>query len=395
MAIIICNISAWQYWRTPPLLRDVEIDVRSAPLPAPMGCGLNSELLNSRKDAREADQKIQSRLLTELKAVVPPVHVMVEDSCGLRPSRFTVPHAIPKLLSPSDTVSLGAGLYVLTPEATLCLMGSSFGSAQLAKMICEACGIFALVPQTERLCCVVNELVESQVLVPETFKYKGIYGYSDSKGIPLGGLDDYGEPLDWIPSFNRRGQITDLWKRPALTNIEHIKACADRLGIGKRNNLRKALEMSANGAASPAEAKAYLMLCSGALNGGESWGRPDLNRRVYFTPEASKLAHQSFCIADMFWPSHKADLEVQGEEYHADDLGFKLETGRNAALESMGHAVAELTYEQMADLDLWDTILPTLAAKTGFGLSRRTSTFLKRREELHFELFGKDFEPCA
>ena len=40
MDAIICDISAWEYWRTPPALRDVEIPVDIARAKKPDGLGL-------------------------------------------------------------------------------------------------------------------------------------------------------------------------------------------------------------------------------------------------------------------------------------------------------------------------------------------------------------------
>ena len=40
MDAIICDISAWEYWRTPPALRNVEIPVDIARAKKPDGLGL-------------------------------------------------------------------------------------------------------------------------------------------------------------------------------------------------------------------------------------------------------------------------------------------------------------------------------------------------------------------
>lgn len=41
-------------------------------------------------------------------------------------------------------------------------------------------------------------------------------------------------------------------------------------------------------------------------------------------------------------------VEVNGEGFHSDDLTFKKETGRTAALESMGYSVVSFTYDQVS-----------------------------------------------
>lgn len=396
MDAVICGLSAWQFWRTPPLLSSGEFDPLFNPTHLCASTGLAASVFKIRSNARPADRLVQSRLFGDLVGVTLPVQVMVPDgSCGMRPTALTVPHRLLPSIPEGGIVDLGNGLGVLSPEATICMLAKTLTHVELAKLILEACGIFTLVPQTGRVKHLVNELSSQGVLTRERCGRDGIFGYSDAAGNPLGTLDAFGDDLPWTPSFDRSGRVTDLWKRTPLTSIEAIEAYARRIGFDGNDTLKRALAMSANGSASPAEAKAYLLLCSGAWNGGESFGEPSLNRRVVYTPEASALAGGRFCVADILWAGTKRDLEIQSEEYHADDLGYREASGRTSALENMGYTVAELTYQQMADLELFDAVLPTLAKKLGFELRERSVAFLRRRAKLHAALFCKPYEPCV
>lgn len=394
---IISGISAWQYWRTPPVLRDVEIDEQSALAPAPLGAGLDSTLICPRANAREIDREVCGRVLTDLKGVSLPLHVMVEEgSRGIRPDGLTIAHRLPKNLPAGSIVPLGGGVKVLSVEATICSLSHSLDAVQLAKVMCEACGIFTLAPQNERVDLVLRKMRDEKLFSKDSFGQDGIYGFCDETGRPLSFTDDWGNPLPWTPRFDRRDRYTGLWKRPPLTSVEDLELYIDRCGaFGPRHAIWKALGMSANGAASPAEVLAYLLLCSGAWNGGESWGSPDLNRRVIYTRNAAKLAHGSFCIGDMLWAGQKKDLEIQSDSYHADKLGYRFYSGRTAALESMGYTVKELLYEQMADLELFDAALPSLAKDLDMPLQPRSVAFLRRRNELHERLFRAPYEPHA
>lgn len=102
---------------------------------------------------------------------------------------------------------------------------------------------------------------------------------------------------------------------------------------------------------------------------------------------ATRLAHQGHCVADQLYPRTKGILEVNGEAFHSDDLTFKKETGRTAALESMGYRVITFTYDQVADLENYDSIIAQRAETLGMTLANRTTGFLKRRNELHGKLF--------
>lgn len=89
------------------------------------------------------------------------------------------------------------------------------------------------------------------------------------------------------------------------------------------------------------------------------------------------------CVGDMVWEHPRAIIEVNGFEYHADRNGFFIQSGRTAALQSMGYVVLDVNYRQIADLDQFETMLSVFSDMLGFPLHTRTKTFLARREELH------------
>lgn len=394
MATIICDISAWQYARTPPLIRDVEVDPAQAVAPPPHGLGFSRRELRERANASEAERLVRSRILTDLKGLTLPVHVMVDASaCTMHATRFVLPHRVPKGVGLADCIPLGNDLYVLSPELTLLCQGAGRGEIALAKMMYEACGLFSLFP-AGKVGSYVLASMQSQGLL-RSMPSSGVYGYCDGTGRPLGSCDAWGNEIGWVPSIDRSGRVTNLWKRPPLTSVERLHDVAARLGgVRGLSVARRALGLVRNGAASPAEVYCCLLLLSGVWAGGESWGDPDLNRQIFFTPQAQALAGTAFCVGDIVWPDRKRILEVQSELWHADREGFYIKTGRTPALGSMGYEVMEITYRQMADLEQFDAILPFLADHLGFGLQKRTVPFLKRRSKLHAQLFGAPYDCC-
>lgn len=387
--VVICDISAWEYHRTPPMLRDAEVDVArvlsSLPetFPGPV-----------RANAREADLLVRDRLFGELKGLTLPVSVYVDHYSDPRHCSVTRPRALPRSLTRRSLIDLGGGLFVLSPEATMCMQGHRLGRCGLAKIMFEACGIFSTIPDGAVLKLAIGDLVDRGLLAKEAFAGQGIYGFSDTSGTPYGEYAPSGARQEWVPCFDRRGKLTDMWKRPALTSVEKIGEELETLGCpGKNSWKRKALAMVSDGAASPAEVYAHMMLASGVWNGGESWGGAFLNREIVFTPEAATLANATHCYADMLWPEKGSVLEVQGEAFHADEDGFHVVTGRTPALESMGYAVGEITVPQMRNLEVFDTLVETLARKLGMPIQHRSAAFLKRRDLLHEALFGMPFEP--
>lgn len=395
MDIIICDISAWEYWRTPPQLGSIEIPLDELQAALGEASALVRALKSQRSNIRDPERLVAGRLCGELKGLSLPVHVMVGKALGGRCSDLIHIHTVPKHLPSGGVVSLGGGLSVLSPELTLAIHCQQRTVTQIAKMMYEACGIFSLCPSNERIDHVVRKLVSEGVLyrgcVPAS---QGIYGYYDATGTPCSFLDYEGELLPWSPSFDRRDSITDIWSRPPLTTMEQVRGVAANLsGVRGIQEVRRAVKIARDGAASPEEVKAHMLLCSGTWVGGESWGDPMLNMRVDLTLEARALAHRQFCIADFLWKDRLGDLEVNGEAFHADARGFAVESGRRAALESMGYRVVDINHEQMANLELFDTMLPAMAKALGFPLQERTPAFLRRRDALHRELFERPFEP--
>lgn len=398
MDVTICGISAWQYHRTPPIVRDVALGEEAllAALETRDGesaAWVAARALRQRGNARDADRLICGRLLSDLKGVSLPIHVLVGAGSSSHGSRIAVPHRVSQDRLAGRRINLGNGLYVLDVETTLCGLATTLGPVRTSKLTFEACGIFCLAPQTLRVVLAQERLLAAGAIRADLPPWLCIYGFSDERGVPLPHGDDFGRPLPWAPSFDRLGRLTDLWKRSPLTSRDMLEEVASALGVGRQNPLTRALAVTRDGAASPLEVKANLLLCSGSWFGGLSWGSPFLNRRIQLTRQAQALAHASFSVADGLWEDRRSILEVNGEGYHADKNGFRIASGRTAALESMGYSVADITHEQMADLELFDTVLPTLAGKLGFELHVPTVAFLRRREQLHAQLFREPYEP--
>lgn len=394
--VVICDVSAWQYWRTPPQLREGWIDPEALRAALPEGSPDRAVLRPLRSNAREAERLVHERLLGDLKGVSLPVHVMVDEASSRHESDLVAAHRIPKGLPAAGLIDIGNGLKVLSPELAILVQRQARGTLDVAKMMFEACGLFSLAPSNPRIDLVVEDLTSRGLLTKDSYRGLGIYGYSNGAGQPLPAVldksDENGDLL-WLPAFDRAGHITSLWKRSPITSTDELARTIKQLGgIKGLPAARQALALVHDGAASPAEVYANLLLCSGAWHGGESWGSPDLNRQIPYTRTASALAHTGFAVADMLWPQAQADLEIQSETYHADDLGFALLSGRRAALESMGYTVSELSYEQMSDLVLFEAVLPALARQLGQTLQPRTPAFLQRRNLLHRELFYKPYE---
>lgn len=394
--VVISGLSAWEYWRTPPQLRDAWMDpaLLQAWHPNDPQTALLTEPL--RANAREEERLVKNRLLSDLKGISTPVDI-ISNSTARRPSRLIHARRRPVWLEKEDVCDLGNNLYILSPAATMIDLCKRLDTLALAKLMFEACGIFTIPPQNSRIELTINDLCTRGAISAQLSKREGLAAYLDEKGRPCCDYTPDGvEERSWQPVFTRSGTMSDMWKRPPLCTPDQLRESV-RSHANARSIAKAAQAYSAilPGAASPAEVFAILLLCADPSMGGEGWDRPRLNQRIALSKEAANLAHQHSCVADAYWPANKSILEVHGETFHADELGFRLDYGRSAGLESMGFTVAEITYEQLASLERLDTMLPALAKKLGFEPHPKNPSFLKRRSDLHEALFGTPYEPIG
>lgn len=347
-----------------------------------------------RSNARPAEGIIGDRLASDLKGVATPIHVFVGNTQSRRSSPLLAPHRMPAWLHDDDMVDLGGGLAVLSPQATIASLAKGANRFELMLVMFEFAGLYSQFSETARSAATLNELVSQGVITSESQQAQKdhVRAYYDTRGVPVRFTDSHGKSLPWELSFDRFGRPAGLWKRPPLLTSADLVRFANGLheAPGGRT-MRAAAPHVLNGSGSPLETRAAMQLCLPVTSGGEGWSAPFLNRRIDFSPEASDLAHQDYCIADQLWADALVDLEVHGQAFHADKQNFFIATGRKPALESMGFTVIELTYEQLSNLDLYDTIVSALAKKLDVKPAKRTPAFLRRRSKLHEALYGKPF----
>lgn len=223
MDAIICDISAWEYWRTPPALRDVEIPVDIASTKKPDGLGLKWLSEIPRLNIRPLDASIRERLLTDLKGVTKPVHIMLPESTRYS-SDFIVAHRVPRDLPSSCVVDLGNNLGVLSPSYLLVKAPRKTDPIALALAMFEACGIYAVSPTNERMAFAFDllrregGLKENGTLNPDV----KICEYYDADGKRTSFLDSEGEQLPWSICLPSGKMTSNLWKRPPLTTLEQL-----------------------------------------------------------------------------------------------------------------------------------------------------------------------------
>ena len=384
---VICDLSAWAYWSTPPIVRDTDIPLSVAT--SLEGLGMPPRMFSLRRDSSEPEARIRGRLLGDLKGIPLPISVLVGPDAGRRRTRTVAPRKMRIDLSDDDLVDLGAGLYVTSPEATLRHLARRLELGALLMRMYEACGLYAICPGTARARYVVRELVSGGLLDRDVVRsWEHFPAYSEPSGSRVAYADD----APWAPCFKRNGSITDLWKRPPLTRgealLESIERVAAPKGVRGLALARRAAEQVLDGSGSPLESRCAILMFTARELGGEDWPRPHLNRIIELDESGRNLSGQRSCVADALLPSLNAIIEVNGEEYHADEWGFAERSGRLHALEGMGYTVFEVIDDHLRDLDKLDDMMGACAMKLGLPFRPRLSDFVVERDALHRQIFS-------
>lgn len=401
MDTTLFGISALQFHDTPPLALQ-----RMIPMNAPVrdGATIGSSMpeIAPRSSSPADAHVVQRHLLGALKGVGLPVHLVGNrrSPCRnphIRWHRLEIPYA------PCDLQRIADGLYVTTPLRTLLDIARSMTLVQLLRIIYSWCGLYAVSPATARLRLALEQLVDDGLLREgmgrKLFAFHGI----DGRRLPL--LDEHGAPPAWEPCFDKRGNLSDLWKRPPLIDHVELKRYICRLGACDGvARLRRAAELALPGSASPLETTHALLAHLPRKLGGEGLPRPLLNRQIALSPHAARALGQTLCVGDVTWDDGVGGLlpactEVDGVAFHepggvlrelptGEHVAARDDSSRASALESMGFTVISSTFAQMVNVNRWELLMDRIAEALDVERKRQTPAFMRQRARLRDELFG-------
>lgn len=166
----------------------------------------------------------------------------------------------------------------------------------------------------------------------------------------------------------------------------------DFAGVRGCRRLAQAAQLAHGHAASPFEARAGFLLGWAPEFGGEGLGGFTHNEPVELSVPAQRLAHRTRCYCDLFWRGEKSrrplDLECRSRQHHNTGHTYVRDSDRSTALQLDGVDVVEITYAQIADEQSFDALSSLVAQKLGRALPGRTSSFLKRRQEMRGTVLG-------
>lgn len=377
MDTAICGSSAFQYWRTPPI---VEL-LAAGPSDYPGLCrfidedsllGFRNDLISSLPLPRACAEgpawrhagpmlkTIREYQLLLAPAADLPLKVMIDDPKDRRTAGVIKTMLWKGDLPHCSTQQIVEDLEVTTPAFTMLQLAHEASLTETVLMASELCGSYAVFHAPP----VIARQLQSMI---------------DHRRLP--------ELDGWRPCLSAEGKLTDLWSRPALLEPNDLVDMAER--SDSRNGkaaLLKAAELVKPGAASPFETQAGVLLGFPKRLGGEGLGGFAHNEKVSLTPDARLLAQRECCYCDLYWPDG-VDVECQSAQYHDTEGGFLSDSDRTAALKLVGVEVLPLTYAQMRDEGRFDAFILAVEQALGRKPRPKTSRQATASRELRDEVF--------
>ena len=383
MDTIICDISAFLFWRMPPLVRLLalgpEEDGLLCQLVGPERLGLlRREVVEASPFAGLADGGAShahfgdaARALLDVLPLVAafahgPVDVLVSKPSDRRASQLVRPRVWDGGVGESDVVSVAPGLSVVTPAFALQQIAARATTIRTVMLASELCGCFSVYRGPEPVTQFLQEL-------------------SDEGSLPA--------YSGWRAATDNDGRLTGLWLRPRLYTTSLLRRIAENAASPRgRARLVEAASIALEDAASPFEAQAGLLLGLSRRRGGEDMPPFRLNQRVALPPAAARIARQRACYCDIFWAQAASpacaglDVECQSTSHHFGARSSASDADRTTALRLLGIEVVQLTHGVLADPRRFAIFVAALAEHLGVpprpAFAQLTEAQLRLRREL-------------
>lgn len=342
MEEIICDISAFRYYRTPPSV-----------------CTLFGELPIARDQVTRRNLIKQPFVQHVLGA---PLHVLVDDLNECNSAKTIKRHLWTSELPAGAMREIEGDGSFTSPEMTLLLMARWLSAPRLALAMYEFCGAFTVYKPKPALA----ELLKQAGAEHIDFRY------------------------GWQQVRDSKGNLTSLWKRPPLLSLEKLQRFS-RVNAGAcgGRTFKRAAGMVAGMTRSPLEAEAALLLSTSRRLGGYGL-KFETNHPIRLTPSARRIYRHDYCEADIYIESPDGskivDIECQGAAVHAGEAASISDANRTTALESMGISVVQITFQDIRSAERLEIIVQHVAAKLGIAYHEKTEKMNEAERALRKEL---------
>lgn len=289
-----------------------------------------------------------------------PIHILVTKRNDRRRASSVKTHLVQDPLPTGAIIDTPLGVRTCSPLFTLLTMARSVDALELAMVMYELCGNFAVFrpsPAIEEL--LASSSIEQQLL-----------------------------PSDrWRRVLSANGAPSDLWMRQPLIELSELTAYADQCaGMRGRRTFQKAARMVTGVASSPFEAQLSMLLGLPTSQGGKGFPHFTNNQEIILTARARKLHSSTRAYADLFFEGdlshHSLDIECQSSLIHSGTDQALSDTNRATALTSMDIDVLGVTYDQISNIDSFHNLAALIARKIGYRLPKQTPDSQLRESEL-------------
>lgn len=380
METTVCGITAFNYWRIPPIVRLLLLGSDDDPtlqqiISAESLVAFKARALEELNLCRSFfDRSTKGRHIGAtsrgLYWAVPlfaanhtgPIDILVSSRSQCHASSLLRPHLWTGDIPSGGRIHLADDIWMASPELILHQFAAQATISQLVMMGDELCGTFA-------------------VYNPPAFIRDCLQQILNRRGIP--------KLAGWEPLVDSRGQLTDLWSRPALASPQTILRFAQMSDTQRgKARLQKASTLIRENAASPFEVRTGILLGFPRRLGGEGFWDFSFNHRVALSREGRLLAQRQFCMCDLFWEKSNLDLECQSALVHQGERGFLSDSDRSAALSYMGISVLPITYAQLHDAQRFAALVKVIGRLLGTRLRTKTDAQAQLSHELRKKVMG-------
>ena len=377
MDITICDKTALGYWRIPPVVQLLAAAPDADKRLARVLTSYDLELLSANfvavqarfKQKHSGNAGEQYRALMEAVPFLSlcgggPFDVMstrkgdFSESQLAKPRLWSAPLPTAAIRQVTDTID------VTSPEFTLQQLAARESFERTLILATEFCGSFSVFHAPDPIAGILQRLC-------------------DTRKLPrIGG---------WSPCLDGNGRLTDLWSHEPLTCAADLCRLAETSDSPRgRKQLLRVAKLVVDGAASPFEAQAGILLGLPVRLGGAGLNGFTHNHRVDLSREATLIANQATCFCDLYW-DEGLDLECHSRTWHAARDQQLSNFTRETALAFMGIDVIPLTYEQLSSRRQFDAVARILARKLGRQIRDKNAAEQAAEARLRDAVLGFDW----
>lgn len=377
MEITLCDISAFQYWRIPPIVKLLAVapeddstlrrlltaaelyELRNSMAQRLALCRLSFADGAKWRKTGEVSQIVRDASMLLAPNLKPPADVLVDSPNEMHHSTAIKTHIWGGDLISGSTSSITDELSVTSPAFTLQQLAAKCSLTRTVLMASEMCGTFAVYRAPEPIRGTLQSL------------------YNRGVSLSYGG---------WSPGVTPAGKLTALWQREPLVDVHELISQAELSDSNRgRKRLLRAAELVHPGAASPFEVQVGILLGFPRRLGGEELDDFEHNKLIELSGTAKILAGKQRCYGDLVW-DEGLDIECQSTTHHDSGHSYLKDSERITALELMGYHVLPITYGQLSDSRRWDAVVDAVCSVLGRERKPKTAKLQAAASKLRSEV---------